>query len=198
MKNLIFIFIFITGCNGNENNKNTALETFIKKTTDVEVDFEYPENSEKNKADIAINDNGLNLKERFNNGFATISVNKEVISITITNEENGLDHLLIGFTNNDFTQLRPIKGKLNKDGDNSMSFSTVNYKDNQMDMMTGFIVEGEIISLKPEKIVIKLKGEMGYTIDSENPDKWKKFEGVITLNVPIFQALGNTKDEFVY
>ncbi|MBX9449753.1 MAG: hypothetical protein KL787_08575 [Taibaiella sp.] len=153
MRNVIlFVIVFcVAGCNSNEEKKTSALETVLKKTTGIDTDLNNLNNSEKNKAEIDIADDGLNLKERFKNGFATITAAKEVISLTITNEENGQDHILIGFTGTDLTQMRPIKGRMNTNGENSMSFSTANYKNNEADMMMAFDVEGEIISLKPEK-----------------------------------------------
>lgn len=200
MRNVIWIVIVfcIAGCNSGEGNKTSALETVLEKTTGIDTDMENLNNSEKNKADIDIKDNGLNLNERFKNGFATITATKKVISLTITNKEGGQDNLLIGFTGTDLTQMRPIKGKMNTSGENSMSFSTANYKNNEADMMMAFDVEGEIISLKPEKTVIRLKGNIGYTADAQNPEKWKIFEGTLTLNYPVFQSLGNAKEDFVY
>lgn len=195
---LIAIVFCIAGCGDNEEKKASALETVLKKTTGIDTDMDHLNNSEKNKADIDIKDQGLNLNERFKNGFATITAAKEVISLTITNEEGGQDNILIGFTGTDLTQMRPIKGRMNTSGENSMSFSTANYKNNEADMMMAFDVEGEILSLKPEKTVIRLKGNIGYTQDAQNPEKWKAFEGSVTLNYPVFQALGKAKEDFIY
>ena len=200
MRNLIlFVIVFgVAGCNSNEEKKASAWETVLKKTTGIDTDMDNLKNSEKNKVEIDIADDGLNLKERFKNGFATITAAKEVISLTITNEENGQDHILIGFTGTDLTQMRPIKARMNTNGENSMSFSMANYKNNEADMMMAFDVEGEIISLKPEKAVIRLKGNIGYMADDQHPEKWKAFEGTLTLNYPVFQALGKDRKDFVY
>lgn len=200
MKKIILIPIIfcIAGCGGIEEKKASALETVLKKTTGIDTDMDNLNNSEKNKADIDIKDDGLNLNQRFRNGFATITAAKEVIALTITNEEGGQDNILIGFTGTDLTQMRPIKGKMNTSGANSMSFSTANYKNNEADMMTAFDVEGEILSLKPEKTVIRLKGNIGYSQDAQHPEKWKAFEGTVTLNYPVFQALGSAREDFVY
>jgi hypothetical protein len=200
MKKIILIPIIfcIAGCGGIEEKKASALETVLKKTTGIDTDMDNLNNSEKNKADIDIKDDGLNLNQRFRNGFATITAAKEVIALTITNEEGGQDNILIGFTGTDLTQMRPIKGKMNTSGAISMSFSTANYKNNGADMMTAFDVEGEILSLKPEKTVIRLKGNIGYSQDAQHPEKWKAFEGTVTLNYPVFQALGSAREDFVY
>lgn len=195
---LIAIVFCIAGCGGNEEKKASALETVLKKTTGIDTDMDNLNNSEKNKADIDIKDQGLKLNERFKNGFATITAAKEVISLTITNEEGGQDNILIGFTGTDLTQMRPIKGRMNTSGENSMSFSTANYKNNEADIMMAFDVEGEILSLKPEKTVIRLKGNIGYTQDAQHPEKWKAFEGTVTLKYPVFQALGKAKEDFIY
>jgi hypothetical protein len=200
MKKIILIPIIfcIAGCGGIEEKKASALETVLKKTTGIDTDMDNLNNSEKNKADIDVKDDGLNLNQRFRNGFATITAAKEVIALTITNEEGGQDNILIGFTGTDLTQMRPIKGKMNTSGAISMSFSTANYKNNGADMMTAFDVEGEILSLKPEKTVIRLKGNIGYSQDAQHPEKWKAFEGTVTLNYPVFQALGSAREDFVY
>lgn len=200
MRNVIWIVIVfcIAGCNSNEGKKTSAFETVLEKATGVDTDMDNINNSEKNKADIDIADDGLNLNERFKNGFATITAAKEVISLTITDKENGQDNILIGFTGTDLTKMRPIKGRMNTSGENSMSFSTANYKNNEADMMMAFDVEGEIISLRPEKTVIRLKGNIGYTQDAQHPEKWKAFEGTVTLNYPVFQALGSAREDFVY
>lgn len=200
MRNVIlFVIVFcIAGCNSNEGKKTSALETVLEKATGIDTDMDNLNNSEKNKADMDIKDDGLNLNERFRNGFATITAAKKVISLTIANEEGGQDHILIGFTGTDLTQMRPIKGRMNTSGENSMSFSTANYKNNEADMMMAFDVEGEILSLKPEKTIVRLKGNIGYTEDAQNPEKWKAFEGTVTLNYPVFQALGMAKEDFIY
>lgn len=195
---LIVIGFCIAGCGSNKEKNSSALETVLINATGIDTDMDNLKNSGKNKADIDIKDNGLNLNERFRNGFATITAAKEVIALTITNEEGGQDNILIGFTGTDLTQIRPIKGKMNSNGDNSMSFSTANYKNNEADMMMAFDVEGEIASLKADKTVIRLKGNMGYASDAQSPEKWKAFEGTITLNYPVFQALGIAKEDFVY
>lgn len=200
MRNVIWIVIVfcIAGCNSNGGKNTSALETVLKEATGIDTDMDNLNNSEKNKADIDITDDGLNLNERFKNGFCTVTAAKESIALTITNEEDGQDNILIGFTGTDFTQMRPIKGKMNTSGENSMSFSTANYKNNEADIMTDFDVEGEIISLRPEKTVIRLKGNIGYTQDAQHPEKWKAFEGTVTLNYPVFQALGSAREDFVY
>lgn len=200
MRNVLWIVIvfYIAGCNSNGGKNTSILETVLEKATGIDTDMNNINNSEKNKADIDIKDSGLNLNERFRNGFATITATKEVISLTITNEEGGQDNILIGFTGTDLTQIRPIIGKMNTSGENSMTFSTANYKNNEADMMMAFDVEGEILSLKPEKTVIRLKGNIGYTADAQHPEKWKAFGGTVTLNYPVFQALGNDKEDFVY
>lgn len=200
MKKVIFIIsIFcIAGCNATEENNTSTLETILKKTTGIDTDIDNLNNSEKNKADVDITDDGLNLNQRFEKGFGTITATKESIALTITNEESGQDNILIGFTGADLTQMRPIKGRLNNSGDDFMSFSTANYKNNAADMMISFDVEGEIVSLQPEKTIVRLKGSMGYGADAQSPEKWKRFEGTITLNYPVFQAIGSAKEDFVY
>ena len=35
-------------------------------------------------------------------------------------------------------------------------------------------------------------------MDAESPDKWKPYEGTITLNYPVFQAVGSSKEDFTY
>lgn len=195
---LLLSVLGIAGCNTIEEKKSAALESVLQKTAGIDTDMDNLKNSGKNKADMNITDDGLNLNERFKNGFGTVTATKESIALTITNEEGGQDNILIGFTGTDLTQMRPIKGKMNTGGENSMSFSTANYKNNEADMMMAFDVEGAILSLKPEKTVIRLKGNIGYTQDAQHPEKWKAFEGTVTLNYPVFQALGNAKEDFFY
>ncbi|MBL7707294.1 MAG: hypothetical protein JNM21_17240 [Taibaiella sp.] len=188
----------LAGCNTIQEKKTSALETVLEQATGIDADIDNLKNTGSNKAEIDISDDGLNLNERFNNGFATITAAKEVISLTITREENGQDNILLGFTGPDLTQMRPIEGRMNKSGENSMSFATAKYEKNEADMMMAFEVEGEIISLKPEQTVIRLKGQLGYAADAQTPGKWKAFAGTITLNYPVFQALGSAKEDFIY
>ena len=195
---LLLSVLGIAGCNTIEEKKSAALESVLQKTAGIDTDIDNLKNSGKNKADMNITDDGLNLNERFKNGFGTVTATKESIALTISNEESGQDNILIGFTGTDLTKARPVKGKLNTGGDNSMSFGIANYKNNEADIMTAFDVEGAILSLKPEKTVIRLKGKIGYSEDASKPGKWKIFEGIITLNYPVFQALGNAKEDFVY
>lgn len=188
----------LAGCNTLEEKKSAALETVLEQASGIDTDIDNLKNTGSNKAEVDISDDGLNLNERFNNGFATITAAKEVIALTITKEENGQDNILLGFTAPDLTQMRPIKGRMNTGGENSMSFSTANYKNNEADIMMAFEVEGTIIAMNPEQTIIRIKGQLGYTADAQNPGKWKAFAGTITLNYPVFQAMGCAKEDFIY
>ncbi len=199
---LLIALSALISCGKTDEMKHKAsgsiVESVLESATGIDADTENIQNSENNKAEIEFTDDGINLNQRFQNGFGTITATSETIAITVTGGENGQDNLLIGFTGKDLTQNHPLKAKTNNPDGNSMSFSAVDYSNNGMDMMITYEAEGEIIHFKPEKTVINMKGKMGYAADAEKPEKWKQFEGTVTLNYPVFQAIGNSKDDFTY
>lgn len=192
------VMLSLFGCGRVEEKKNSLVESVIKQATGIDADIDNILESTENRARVELKDSGLDLNQRFKNGFATITVSKETIAITISADNSGQDNILIGFTGKDLTRLRPIKGELAKSGENSMSFSTMNYRDNNMEMMTSFNMSGEIVSLNLEKTVIEINGNIGYPSDAESRDKWKHIEGTIELNRPVFQSLGSAKEDFMY
>lgn len=198
----LLIAISALSCGKTDEMKQKAsgsiVESVLESATGIDADTKNIQNSESNKATLDFKDEGINLNKRFQNGFGTITATSQSIAITVTGGENGQDNLLIGFTGNDLTQNHPLKAKMNNPDGNSMSFSTADYSNNGMDMMISYEAEGEIIQFKPEKTVIKIKGKMGYAADADKPEKWRQFEGVFTLNYPVFQAMGNSKEDFIY
>lgn len=191
--------LLITGCQEAKKKVGTSMvEKAIEAASGQKIDALDANNIENNNAVVDITIDEETQKNHFKKGFGSITASKETIAITIAGGENGQDNILIGFTGKDFTAERPIKGKMIKGENAGFTFSIMKVTDNSMDAQLSFEAEGEIISLREDKIVIKVKGKIGNSIDAENPDKWKSYEGIITLNYPVFQAIGNSKEDFVY
>ena len=86
-----------------------------------------------------------------------------------------------------------------KQGENNgFTFSITKVTNNAIYMQLSFEAEGEIVSIQKDKVVIKIKGKTGSSSDTENPEKWKSYGGIITLNYPVFQALESSKEDFIY
>lgn len=196
------IGMLIFSCNKIEEKKKEAsaslIENALEAATGNEIDVLDVDNIEKNSATVDIKMDGENLNKKFENGFGSITASKETIAITINAVENGDDNILIGFTGKDLTQNHPIKAKVNNSEGVSMSFSTMRFDDNGMNTMISHDAEAEIVQFSTEKTIIKLKGKIGDPADAESPEKLKFFEGMITLNYPVFQALGSSKKNFTY
>ncbi|MFC2185760.1 hypothetical protein ACFCT7_00490 [Fulvivirgaceae bacterium LMO-SS25] len=194
--------LVLVGCNEVKEKKNQTATSLIEKATEVISGTKFDaldiNRIEDNNAIVDITVGGENLQDHFKKGFGNITASKETIAITITGGENGQDNILIGFTGKDLTIERPIKGKMVKGEIDGFTFSITKVTDNSMDVQLSFEAEGQIIFLQKDKVVIKVKGKMGSSADAENPDKWKPYEGNITLNYPIFQALGSSKEDFIY
>lgn len=191
--------LILSGCGDTSNKAGTSLvEKTIEAATGKKVDALDVNHIEDNNAIVDITIGDENLQDHFKKGFGNITASKETIAITIAGGENGQDNILIGFTGKDLTTERPIKGKMVKGENDGFTFSITRVTDNAMDVQLSFEAEGEIVSLQKDKIVIKIKGKTGSSMDPENPEKWKPYEGTITLNYPVFQALGSKKEDFVY
>lgn len=195
------LFVF-AGCSEVKEKKNEAATSLIEKTieatTGKKVDVLDVNHIEDNNAVVDVTIGGENLQDHFKKGFGNITASKETIAITIAGGENGQDNILIGFQGKDLTAQRPIKGRMIKGENDSFTFSITKVTDNSMDVQLSFEAEGEIVSLQKDKVVIKVKGKTGSQLDAENPDKWKDYEGTITLNYPVFQAMGSSKEDFTY
>lgn len=194
--------LVLVGCSEVKEKKNEAATSLMQKTieaaTGKKVDALNVNHIEDNNAVVAITIGDENLQDHFKKGFGNITASKETIAITISGGENGQDNILMGFTGEDLTAERPIKGRMVKGENDGFTFSITRVTDNAMDVQLSFEAEGEIVSLQKDKIVIKVKGKTGSSSDAENPDKWKSYEGIITLNHPIFQVFGSSKEGFIY
>ena len=199
---LIAIGMVIFSCNKLEEKKNEAstslIENVLEAATGNEIDALDVDNIEKNSSVVEVEIDGVNIQKDFENGFGSITASKETIAITIAGGENGQDNILLGFTGKDLTSEKPIKGKMVKGENAGFTFSMMKVVGNNMEALISMEAEGEIISMNAEKTVIRIKGSLSTTLDAENPENWKKYEGTITLNYPVFQALGSSKDDFTY
>lgn len=195
-------FCIAVSCNKIEEKKNelktSMAEKVIEAASGKEIDALDVNNIEKNSSVVEVEIDGKNISKDFENGFGNITASKETIAITVTGGENGQDNILLGFTGKDLTTERPIKGKMVKGENAGFTFSTMRLVESGMEALISMEAEGEIISMNEEKTVIRLKGKLSNTLDAENPEKWKSYEGTITLNYPIFQALGSSKEDFIY
>ncbi|WP_313029295.1 hypothetical protein [Soonwooa sp.] len=191
--------LILSGCGDTGNKAGTSLvEKTIEAATGNKVDALDVNHIEDNNAVVDVTIGDENLQDHFKKGFGSITASKETIAITIAQVDNGQDNILIGFTGKDLTALRPIAGKMVKGENDGFTFSITRVTDNAMDVQLSFEAEGEIVSLQKDKIVIKVKGKTGSSADAENPEKWKSYEGTITMNYPVFQALGSEKEDFIY
>lgn len=191
--------LLLVGCKDAKNKATTSiLEKSIEAVSGKKVDMADVDNIENNKSEVNVVLDGENINKNFENAFGSITASKETIAITIVGGENGQDNILLGFTGKDLTAQRPIKGKMMKGENDGFTFSITKVTDNAMDMQLSFEAEGEIVSLQKDKVVIKVKGKTGSSSDAENPDNWKSYEGTITLNYPVFQALDSSKEDFMY
>ncbi len=87
---------------------------------------------------------------------------------------------------------------MNNTGGVSMSFSMMSIENNGINTLISHEAEAEIIQFTEKKTIIKVKGKIGYPADATSPEKPKDYEGTITLNYPVFQALGSSKEDFTY
>lgn len=199
---ILAIAMIIFSCNKLEEKKKEASTSLIENAVEAATGNEYDaldvNTIDKNNSVVDVEIDGKNILKDFENGFGNITASKETIAITIAGGENGQDNILLGFTGKDLTMEKPIKGKMVKGENAGFTFSTMKVVDNGMEALISMEAEGEIISMNTEKTVIQIKGSLSSTLDAENPEKWKKYEGTITLNYPVFQALGASKEDFIY
>jgi len=191
--------LLLAGCQEAKKKATTSiLEKSIEAVSGKKMDVADLDNIEKNNAVVDVTIDDENLQDHFKKGFGNITASKETIAITIAGGENGQDNILLGFTGKDLTAEKNIKGKMVKGENAGFTFSIMKVTDNGMDAQLSFEAEGEIISLQKNKVVIKVKGKTGSSADAEKPENWKSYEGTITLNYPVFQALDSSKEDFVY
>lgn len=205
MKNTILfvaIGMILFSCNKLEEKKKevstSLIENAFKSAAGNEFDALDVNSIDKNTAVVEVKVGDENLSKRFEKGFGNITASKETIAITISAGEQSHDNILIGFTGKDLTQNHPIKAKMNNSEGVSMSFSMMNIENNNMIALISQEAKAEILQLTEAKTVIHVKGKISYPADVESPEKWKDYEGTITLNYPVFQALGSSKEDFIY
>lgn len=191
--------LLLTGCREVKSKTGISMaENAIEAISGQKIDMADVDNIGKNKSEVNVVLDGENISKNFESGFGSITASKETIAITIAGGENGQDNILLGFTGKDLTAERPVKGKTMKGQNSGFSFSMMKVTDSGAETLISFETEGEIVSMNPEKTIIKVKGNLSTTLDAENPEKWKPYEGTIILNYPVFQSLGSVKEDFIY
>lgn len=191
--------LLLAACKDAKNEAATSvLEKSIEAVSGKKMDLADVDNIEKNKPEVDLVLDDENISNRFKNGFGSITASKETIAITINGGENGQDNILLGFTGKDLISERPIKGKIAKGENSGFTFSMMKVNDNGAETFVSFEAKGEIIAISETKTVIKVKGSLASTLDADSPEKWQPYEGTITLNHPVFQAIGNSKEDFTY
>lgn len=191
--------LLLAGCQEAKNKAATSVfEKSVEAVSGKKIDMADVDNIENNHAIVDVVLASENLQPLFKKSFGSITASKETISITIASGETGQDNILLGFTGKDLTTSRPISGKKKSEDGNEFTFSMMKVTEQGAETLISFDAEGEIISIRKNKIIIKVKGNLSSTLDANNPEKWKKYEGTITLNYPVFQAIGSSKEEFIY
>lgn len=191
--------LLLAGCQEAKNKAATSvLEKSIEAVSGKKIDMADMDNIEKNKPVVDLVLDGENISKNFENGFGSITASEETIAITVNNGTDQQNNILLGFTGKDLIAGRPIKGKIAKGENSGFTFSMMKVNDNSAETFVSFEAEGEIIAMSEAKTIIKVKGSLASTLDADHPEKWKHYEGTITLNYPVFQAIGSTKEAFMY
>jgi hypothetical protein len=199
---LLILFSLLLVCSGcGEKKKEPSALTAERAVDALSGKEPYTRdggNIERNNVDIDVLLDGENIGARFKDGFGSIVANRDEIVITVNATGERPDNLLIGFSATDLTALRPIHGKTNAGDGKVFTLSLMKIIGNGMETMISFDAEGTIVSMSNEKTIIKVAGHLGYPADAENPEKWKKYQGTITLHYPVFQTVGIAKEDFIY
>ncbi len=194
--------LLLSACTQIKEKKSEIATSLVEKSLEAvsgqKIDVLDIDHIGDNYAVVDVQFGDENLEDLFKKGFGSITASKETIAITVAGGEKGQDNIIIGFTGKDLIAERPIRGKMVKGENDGFVFSKSRVTDKGMEVQMSFEAEGEIVSLQKDKVVIKVKGKTGSSLDAENPEKWKPYEGTIILNHPVFQALQSSKDEFVY
>lgn len=196
---LFSALLVCSGC-GEKKKEPSALtaERAIEALSGKEPDTRDGGTIERNNVDIDVLLDGENIGARFKDGFGSIAAARDEIVITVNATGERPDNLLIGFSATDLTTLRPIHGKTNAGDGKVFTLSLMKIIGNGMETMMSFDAEGTIVSMSNEKTIIKVAGHLGYPADAEDPEKWKKYQGTITLHYPVFQTVGIAKEDFIY
>lgn len=197
---ILFSFLFLSsGCREKKNAPSAlAAERVVDVLSGKEPDARDGGSLERNHVDIDLLLDGENIGARFKDGFGSVVAARDEIVITVNATGERPDNLLIGFSAKDLTALRPVHGKTNAGDGKVFTLSLMKIIGNGMDAMMSFDAEGTIVSLGNEKTIIKIAGHLGYPTDAENPERWKKIEGMVTLHYPIFQTVGIAREELIY
>ncbi|WP_028787835.1 hypothetical protein [Terrimonas ferruginea] len=202
MQRLLILFSVLLVCSGCGEKKSEpsamTAERAVEALSGKEPDARNSDNIERNNVDIDVLLDGENIGARFKDGFGSIVANRDEIVITVNATGERPDNLLIGFSATDLTTMRPIHGKTNAGDGKVFTLSLMKIIGDGMEAMMSFDAEGTIVSMSNTKTVIKVTGHLGYPADAENPEKWKKFHGTITLHYPVFQTVGIAKDDVIY
>src|SRR5690606_20296495 len=109
-------------CGSGEDKRNEVSQSIIKNTTGLDIDKKNVDQIENNRVAFKLTTDEYGLNEKFNNAWSAITATKETIAITITSKDNESEHILMGFTSNDYTSMRPISGNMK---DNTMTFTAM-------------------------------------------------------------------------
>lgn len=209
MKNYFVLFLAINilpSCNFIEDKKNdlatSAAEKILEKTTGMsDIEIADISNEDKSIAKVDVQVNGKNIQDKFKNAVGYITASKESIAITISKDFDGYsDNIILGFTGKDLTAKKPVKGSMKSSNSENISFqfSMSHITENGLENKLSQEAFGEITQLTDAKAIIKVSGKLYSLENYESPEKWEDFSGTITIEYPIYNAMGVKKEELNY
>lgn len=201
----LMLLSLVSSCNmvndAKEKVAKGATETLIEKATGHKVDAADVSNVDKNKVIVQLTLDGESLQRNFEGGMGTITATPGTIAITASKETDGKhESILIGFTATELGGIKPLKGSVagGSDMDAKFQFSISSISENEMYTMIAQEGTAVVESLNDSKVFIRIDAKIAAPQDSEHPEKWKTVKGSLTIDYPLFNAMGMKKNEIAY
>ncbi|MDD3772275.1 MAG: hypothetical protein PHC38_06430 [Weeksellaceae bacterium] len=194
---LILSLLFaLTNCKKiSEKVSTTVFEKAYESSTGQKIDAIEIGNMEKNKVTIDLKFGSPELDGRLNGDeiIGMVTAMEDAISVSVS-VDGGEVGMLMSFNGDELKNKKPIKGSPEGDINFSAAILFMGRDVEGMESWSSDDAVGELLTLNDKKAVLKAKG----TFTKIGGEEKVPFDGTITIDYPVFQAIGGKKSDFEY
>lgn len=193
---MLFVLASLTSCkNATEKVAASVFEKAMESATGEKIETFDIGNAAKTKATVDLNFGDQRLNNFFKDddvvGMATAMEDALSITVSIGGGEKSLS---LNFNGDDLKNKKPLKGSADGDVKFSLAVLLMGEEFGGMEAWTSEDAVGELVTVSDKKLVVKANG----TLIKPNGDGGIPFDGTVTIDYPIFQAMGVSKSDFEY
>lgn len=209
MKTLkIYLILILSGltffqCKNSEEKIEKRSKSMVQKAAEAagmpEVDGSNLNNLNNNKVKFDFDLTQFNPAFDFKNAKGSITANREVISIIVSEEvEHGIRSITIGITGKDLRQVKPLKAEIGSENEVNATFAIQKLDNSEVLSLLANKGTIEITKLSEKEALINFDIKISNVMDSQDESKWIDLKGTITMDYPMITTIGDNKSDFLF